>query len=162
MNKLNQLYLRMVEFDQGYPDLIEHFMKVALYTYEIGTKEGCDTVERLVAAALLHDIGIKVAYEKDGYQTHALQEYYGPLYAKPLLEHLDYEPSDIDRICFMIGHHHSYNYVDNLEFQILFEADALVNMIEDHYTEEQKQGLYDHLLKTETSRFIYHQLSKEH
>ena len=33
-------------------------------------------------------------------------------------------PPDVERICFIIGHHHTYKAIDGLDFQILVEADS--------------------------------------
>lgn len=37
----------------------------------------------------------------------------------------------IDRICYLIGHHHTYDNIEGLDYQILVEADFLVNLYED-------------------------------
>ncbi len=37
----------------------------------------------------------------------------------------------IERICFLIGHHHTYKDVDGEDYQLLLEADFLVNAYED-------------------------------
>lgn len=37
----------------------------------------------------------------------------------------------IERICFLIGHHHTYKDVDGADYQLLLEADFLVNAYED-------------------------------
>jgi hypothetical protein len=34
----------------------------------------------------------------------------------------------IDRVCFIIGHHHSYAEIDGIDFRILVEADLIVNL----------------------------------
>ena len=37
----------------------------------------------------------------------------------------------IERICYLIGHHHTYKDVDGADYQLLLEADFLVNTYED-------------------------------
>jgi hypothetical protein len=37
------------------------------------------------------------------------------------------------RICFLIGHHHTYTKIDGPDFQILVEADFPVNIDEDKH-----------------------------
>lgn len=42
----------------------------------------------------------------------------------------------VDRICYLIAHHHTYNNVDGLDYRILIEADFLVNAYEDDMDKE--------------------------
>ena len=37
----------------------------------------------------------------------------------------------VERICYLIGHHHTYKDVDGADYQLLLEADFLVNAYED-------------------------------
>ena len=48
-----------------------------------------------------------------------------------MLEETDLDDEIIDRVCFLIGNHHSYQKIDGNDFQILVEADFLVNAFED-------------------------------
>ena len=49
-------------------------------------------------------------------------------------------PEDmVQRICFLIAHHHTYQSVDDIDYQILIEADFLVNMFEEKMSKEQIQ-----------------------
>jgi len=81
-------------------------------------------------AAIVHDIGILPAEEKYGYHTGKLQEEMGPAYARKLLEELGIEEKVIQRVEFLVGHPHSYKNVDAADWQILLEADFLVNSCE--------------------------------
>ena len=40
-----------------------------------------------------------------------------------MLETLDFEDSVIDRVCYLIAHHHTYTDINGLDYQILVEAD---------------------------------------
>ena len=64
------------------------------------------------------------------------QEIEGPHIARSLLNGIALEQDDIDRITYLIGHHHSYHLVDGIDFQILIEADFLVNLYDDKADEE--------------------------
>ncbi|MBP6527420.1 MAG: phosphohydrolase, partial [Prevotella sp.] len=56
----------------------------------------------------------------------------GPSEASKLLSSLGgYSNEQIDRICYLIAHHHTYNDIDGLDYQILVESDFLVNIYED-------------------------------
>ena len=63
---LEELMMKMIEFDCGDPKRIQHFIKVHSFSKLIGEKEGLDahTLFVLEAASILHDIGIRVSEEK--------------------------------------------------------------------------------------------------
>ena len=42
------------------------------------------------------------------------------------------------RVCWLIGHHHTYSNIRDIDHQILVEADFLVNMAEEHFSEESR------------------------
>lgn len=53
-----------------------------------------------------------------------------------MLETLDFEDSVIDRVCYLIAHHHTYTDINGLDYQILVEADFLVNLYEGNESRE--------------------------
>ena len=65
MNRIDRLYMEMIRYYQGDPKHIQHFVKVHSFSRLIGQGEGLDedTMYILEAAALVHDIGIKVGME---------------------------------------------------------------------------------------------------
>ena len=127
--RIRQLYLKMIAFDQGQPDLIQHFTKVHAYAKLIAELEGIDahTREVLEAAALVHDIGIPVCNEKYGSHPGPMQEKEGPPLARAMLSELDFTQEEIDRVCALVGEHHTLSPIDGIDHQILLEADFLVN-----------------------------------
>lgn len=130
---LHHLTLEMIKFYQGDPKRIQHFLKVHSFARLIGEGESLDeeTLFTLEAAALVHDIGIKPAEEKYGSCEGKLQEQEGPAPAREMLTVLGFEPKIIDRVCYLVGHHHTFDPVDGLDYRILLEADMLVNLYED-------------------------------
>lgn len=128
-NRIHQLYLKMMEFDRGQPDLIQHFTKVHAYAKLIAELEGIDphTREVLEAAALVHDIGIPLCNQKYGSHPGPLQEKEGPPLARKMLSELDFTEEEIDRVCALVGEHHTLSPIDGIDHQILLEADFLVN-----------------------------------
>ena len=44
---------------------------------------------------------------------------------------LGYDEAVIDRVLFLIAHHHTYTGIEGEDYQILVEADFLVNLFED-------------------------------
>lgn len=130
---LHRLTLEMTRFYQGDPKRIQHFLKVHSFAKMIGEGESLDeeTLFTLEAAALVHDIGIKPAEEKYGSCEGKLQEQEGPAPAGEMLTALGFEQKIIDRVCYLVGHHHTFDSVDGLDYRILLEADMLVNLYED-------------------------------
>ena len=113
----------------------------------------------LELAALVHDIGIKISEEKYGYNNGKLQEQEGPAEAKKLLERLGVDPEDIARICYLVGHHHTYTNVEGIDYQILIEADFLVNMYEDNLPYEAIQNMVKNVFRTNTGKELCELLS---
>ena len=60
----------------------------------------------------------------------------------------DLDEAVLDRICFIIGNHHSYSKIDNTDFQILVEADFLVNIYEDSMSRESVQNIREKIFRT--------------
>lgn len=134
-----KLILKMAEFNGGDPKRIQHFTKVYEYAHLIGTFERIDekTQKILDIAAILHDIGIRPSEEKYGSCSGKLQEQEGPEYARKILKDFsEVTQEETDRICWLIGHHHTYTGVDGIDHRILLEADFLVNAYEDELSSE--------------------------
>ncbi len=109
---------------------IEHALRV-LYHAErtMEQYEGYD-LDIVLATAILHDVGIKVAEERHGSQDGKKQELYGPPAAEELLLAIGYPAPKIERVKEIIGNHHSPSRYDYVELEILKEADRIVNEVE--------------------------------
>lgn len=153
---ISSLIDEMIAYDKGDPRRIQHFMKVHDFARTIGQLEGLndDTLYILESAAVVHDIGIHVCEEKYGSCEGKLQEKEGPALAKELLERLGYEQEVINRICYLVGHHHTYTNIDGVDYQILVEADFLVNLYEDEVSSDAVRKAYQNIFKTESGRKI--------
>ena len=132
--KLANLQMAMMEYDRGDARRIQHFIKVHDLAAMLGRLEDMPEDELFVleAAAILHDIGIHKSEEK--YQSTAgkYQELEGPTEAEKLLcRQGGFSNSQINRIKYLIAHHHTYGDIKELDYQILVEADFLVNLYED-------------------------------
>lgn len=157
---LDALEHAMIAFDAGDPKRIQHFIKVRDLTRLIARGEGAD--QRLLftaeTAALVHDIGIHPAEEKYGYQNGKLQEEMGPAPAREMLERLGFAPEVVDRVCYLVGHHHTYTDIDGLDYQALVEADFLVNLFEDDASDHAVQTAYERVFTTKTGRGLCRQM----
>ena len=54
----------------------------------------------------------------------------------------------------MIAHHHTYDKIDGMDYQILVEADFLVNIMEDNLSKEAASHAYHMIFKTECGKQI--------
>jgi putative nucleotidyltransferase with HDIG domain len=109
---------------------ITHALEVLKYAEKIlETTSDCD-YEILVAAALLHDIGIKKSEELHGYNNGKTQEEYGPPIAETLLESIGFPSEKTKKVIEIIGNHHSPSRYDYVELKVLKEADRIVNKLE--------------------------------
>ena len=108
--QLDDLFMDMIAYYDGDPKRIQHFTKVHSYARLIGIGEELDDASLFIleAAAYTHDIGIRVAEEKYGRCDGKLQEQEGPIIAQKMLSQLGFENYIVERICFLIGHHHTY------------------------------------------------------
>ena len=152
--QLDDLFMDMIAY---YPKRIQHFTKVHSYARLIGIGEELDDASLFIleAAAYTHDIGIRVAEEKYGRCDGKLQEQEGPIIAQKMLSQLGFENYIVERICFLIGHHHTYDNIDGLDYQILVEADFLVNLYEDDAGNRAIDKAYKRIFKTETGKKIF-------
>lgn len=119
----------MIRFYHGNCHDISHFLKVYAYAKTIGELEGLppEVQRTLETAAVVHDIACPLCREKYGHADGKLQEAEGPALAKSLLEELMCPAPLTERVCWLVGHHHTYTDVDGLDHRILLEADYLVN-----------------------------------
>lgn len=146
----------MVEFYRGDSARIQHFVKVHSFAKLIGEEENLDsrTLYILEAAAYVHDIGIRPAMEKYGRENGPLQEQEGPAEAEKMLKLLGFEPEVIERVCYLVGHHHTYTNIDGMDYQILVEADFLVNYFENGMEPETIRKSVGRIFQTESGKHI--------
>ena len=149
---LEPLILKMISYDHGCPGRIQHFLKVHSFAKTIAVSEYLDEKTLFITetAAIVHDIGIRLCLEKYGDGNGKLQEKEGPAVAEPMLLALGYDEAVIDRVLFLIAHHHTYNEIEGLDYQILVEADFLVNLFEDGSSREAAQKVQKNIFKTNT------------
>ncbi|HOV27294.1 MAG TPA: HD domain-containing protein [Pseudobacteroides sp.] len=150
MDKKVSLINEMIKYYSGDVKRINHFMKVYSFAKTIGKLEqlSCEKQEILEIAAIVHDIGIKVSEQKYNSSSGKYQQIEGPAIAEDLLKRLGFSDLIISRVSYLVGHHHTYNAIDDLDFQILVEADFLVNIYEDNMSQEAISRIRDNYFKT--------------
>lgn len=134
--KISDAIEKMIDFYKGDLHDINHFLKVWAFAKNIGEQEELDarTQETLELAAVVHDISCPLCREKYGDTNGKHQE----LESAPLVaaffagEDCD---ADVERIIsWLVSHHHTYTDVDGMDYQILLEADFIVNAGESGYS----------------------------
>lgn len=152
MKKTGRVISAMIEYYAGDARRIQHFLKVYGFAKTIGEMENIpsDLQEILEVAAAVHDIGIKASEEKYNSSAGNYQQIEGPPVARQLLTELGYEEKFIERVCYLIAHHHTYHNIVGLDYQILVEADSLVNISEDSMQEDAISSIKDKIFKTQT------------
>ena len=129
--------------------------KVYGYVKTIAGSESISESEQTVAeiTAVLHDIGIRQAELKYNSSAARYQETEGPSVAAELMEGI-VKKDVIDRVCHIIGNHHSYQKIDGIDFQILVEADFLVNINENQMDIKTINAIGDKYFKTKTGTYL--------
>ncbi len=151
---IETLIAEMIAYDAGDAPRIQHFIKVHDFSRTIGVLEGLDeeTLFTLEAAAVVHDIGIHISEEKYGSCAGPYQELEGPPIAGEMLTRLGFPEEVTARVCYLVGHHHTYSGIDGIDYQILVEADFLVNLFEDNSPQSAVEHALKTIFKTETGK----------
>ena len=147
----------MIDYLNGNLHEVEHLLKVYGYAKAIGEMEGLDarTQEILEIAAVVHDIGIPRAIEKYGSDAGPYQEELGPAEARRLLGSIGCDEKLIERVCTLVGRHHTYTDVDGPDCRILLEADYLVNAAFNHHSEKAVLAAKESFFRTQAGiRFL--------
>ncbi len=96
------------------------------------------------------DYCINICDEKYNSSSGKYQQIEGPPIAKDILIKY-YENNEIvKRVLYLISHHHTYDNIDGLDYQVLIEADFLVNLEEEKKSREAIITARDKLFKTDT------------
>jgi len=156
--QISKLLAEMIEYDKGDAMRIQHLIKVHGFAGAIGRLENLDEdiLFILETAAILHDIGIHLSEEKYGSADGKYQEQEGPAEAEKMMRKLSfYNETQIERVKYLIGHHHSYSSIDGLDYQILIESDFLVNLFESASNYETAQIVFNKYFKTDAGKKIF-------
>ncbi len=146
------LILKMAEYEAGCVERVNHFLKVYAFAKAIGEGEKFprQLQELTETAALVHDIGIKPSLEKYGSAAGEHQEKEGPGVAERILLQLGYPKEMVERVCFLVGHHHTYDKIDGPDHQALIEADFLVNIFEGKMERSAVEKVKETIFRTKT------------
>jgi hypothetical protein len=132
---IEEMKLEFKDFPWG----IEHTGHVLGYAEAIldGEAIGGSLRETTALAAVLHDIGFIEAQKKHGSMAGPFQELEGPAVAQAILERIGVPEDMSKRVCHIVGHHHTFASIDGVDFQILWEADTLENLLYNRKDEDE-------------------------
>lgn len=149
---ISGIIVKMIEFSDGNRHDINHFLKVYAYAKTIAERERISDEEKITAetAAVVHDIACPLCREKYGNTNGKYQEAEGIIIARKFLENAKLPDHILERVVYLVGHHHTYKNIDGIDYQILLEADYLVNADESNYSRENIQNAANTLFKTNT------------
>ena len=156
MMTIAQIMEKMIAFSEGNIHDITHLSCVWTYAKTIGELEGLDADTQFIleVAAITHDIACPLCREKYGDVNGKHQEIESPALVREFLKDFGCSQDFIDRIAFLIGHHHTPDGIDGIDYQILIEADYLVNAYEMNFNKKSITAMYDKFFRTSTGRAI--------
>ncbi|NLJ49814.1 MAG: HD domain-containing protein [Candidatus Atribacteria bacterium] len=144
--------------EEGFHDdvhMIDHTKKVLEYAQQIlSDQTGMSEEEkrRTEVAVLLHDIGILVAEKKYGSKAGKFQHIEEPPLVREITKQAEEDPEFIKRVAYIVGNHHNFSKADGIDFQILIEADMLVNLQNEKIKKNKLEEFIDKFFKTKKGR----------
>ena len=146
----------MIAFSEGNIHDIDHMIRVWAYAKTIGELEGLDGETQFIleAAAITHDIACPLCREKYGCANGKYQEAEGAPLVRKFLTDKGLTSGQIERIAFLVGHHHSFGNIDGMDYQILIEADYIANACENGWSRQKTNFFLEKFAKTKSARRI--------
>ena len=149
-----QITEKMIAFSNGNIHDIDHLILVWTYAKTIGELERLDQQTQYVLeiAAITHDIACPLCREKYGNTNGKHQETEGASMVRDFLAGTGISEEQIDRVAFLIGHHHTFTGIDGIDYQILVEADYIANATENGYSKENVSNFMAKIMKTQSGK----------
>ena len=149
---ISQIMEKMIAFSDGNLHDIDHFIRVWTYAKLIGEQEKLDTDTQFIleVAAITHDIACPLCREKYGNTNGKLQESEGEQLVEVFLIDSGLGREQIERVKYLVGHHHTLTDIDGMDYQILIEADYIANASENGYSDENIRNFLRRICATRT------------
>ena len=149
-----QILSKMIAASNGNIHDIDHLLRVWAYARTIGELEGlgAETQYLLEVAAITHDIACPLCREKYGNTNGKRQEEEGGPLVRSFLADAGLSAEQVDRVAYLVSHHHTYTDIDGIDYQILIEADYIVNASESGYSPENRKNFLEEHMKTESGK----------
>lgn len=152
-----EIFEKMINYSDHNLHDIAHLTKVWAYAKTIGELEQVDENTQFIleVAAIVHDIACPLCREKYGNTAGTYQEKEGMPLTYEFLQDTDCSEQQIQRIAYLVGHHHTFTHIDCLDYQILVEADFLVNADESHYDVKTRNAFYQKVFRTKAGKQLF-------
>jgi len=149
-----QIMEKMIAFSEGNIHDIDHLIRVWTYARTIGELEGLDreTQYILEVAAITHDIACPLCREKYGNTNGKYQEAEGVPMVEAFLNGTGMSAAQIERVKFLVGHHHTFSDIEGADYQILVEADYIANASENGYDAKNIENFLNRIVKTSAGK----------
>lgn len=153
---VSQVMEKMIAFSDGNIHDIDHLIRVWTYAKTIGDLEGLDSDTQYVleVAAITHDIACPLCRRKYGNTNGKHQEEEGARMVRAFLSDCGMSTGQVNRVAYLVGHHHTFRGIDGIDYQILIEADYIANAAENGYREENVTNFINKIMKTESGKRI--------
>ena len=157
---VSEIMVKMIAYSEGNLHDINHFLKVHAYAEMIAECEAVPREVRQTAeiAAIVHDIACPLCREKYGNTNGKYQETEGIPLTRAFLADTGLSEAVAERVVYLVGHHHTPQAVDGPDYQILLEADYLVNADEMGFSEENICNAGEKLFRTATGKRLLREI----
>lgn len=153
---ISEVMKKMIMYSKGNTHDINHFLKVHAYAKMIGECEKLipEEMRTLEIAAILHDIACPLCREKYGNTDGKKQEEEGVPLVHSFFMGTDIEEDVLERVAYLVGHHHTLADIEGKDYQVLVEADYLVNVDESHYSQNNIRNMMEKTFRTQTGKTL--------
>lgn len=157
---ISEIMDKMIAFSNGNIHDIDHFIRVWTYSKTIGELEHLDADSQFVleVAAITHDIACPLCRQKYGNTNGKYQEIEGGPLVRSFLNDSDLTAAQIDRVAYLVSHHHTLTDIDSMDYQILIEADFIANASENDYSKESIQNFIYKVMQTNSGSMLARQI----
>ena len=151
-----EIMKKMIDFSDSNIHDIDHFIRVWTYAKTIGELESLDAETQYIleVAAITHDIACPLCREKYGSTNGKHQETEGAPMVRDFLRDTGMTDAQIDRVAFLVGHHHTFTDVRGKDYQILLEADYIANASENGYERRSVENFIHKIMQTESGKAL--------
>jgi hypothetical protein len=151
---ISQIMEKMIAFSDGNIHDIDHLIRVWTYAKTIGELESLEQQMQYILeiAAITHDIACPLCRDKYGNTNGKHQETEGALMVRDFLTGAGMTEKQVDRVAFLVGHHHTFAGIDGLDYQILVEANYIANATENGYSKENVSNFMAKIMKTQSGK----------
>lgn len=127
---------------------IKHAEDVAQLAEIIGREQGEGNIMVIMAAAYLHDIGIKNSEKRYNSSSPRYQHIEAPLVAREILSALKAPQDLIEEVCDIVGHHHSPGKEETLNYKVVYDADFIVNLEESYSSKPHSREEFERVVSS--------------